>query len=638
MQEFYDLQEIVFSYLCDKNKSPHTIKNYHSCYDRLERYLIENNIGFSLSAADDWLEKVCETISADSQRFYRAPIMRLHDAVSGIMIYRHFPSIQPVTLNLCTVFKNLLEQLLNSFDDCSEATIRNRRRYICHILLRLQKHNVFQIEDISYDVLLTVLEEMDNGAYYSKPQNAEMMNYLLKFLYECNLIPYGYTLLASSLRYDTEKLWRIDNVHFLTEIMQYNSDSDIALEMSLQDYLTVCGTLLNTHSELKYSSSYLGVIRRVINLFFLFLDYNNLCYSPDIGVLWLRCIEPEMTHSRFNNFRRVILLIQQTYLTGRCNIQVHFLYTSPKINLLPEWCGKPAAEFIDLKIRERWADNTIDDFRCAVYRFCQYLVDIGFISFERLDAETVKRFNIWDKHLTPQGKNAYNSRIRKFIEYLSEAGYIHNQWLFLALTNVSAPNESLVVTLTEAEQEELKQALTSDNSALSLRDKAILQLGLYMGIRGCDIVNLTLDNIMWERATISFVQSKTSHGIELPMPDQVANSIYQYIMHERPQSKCKHIFIKHQAPYDSLGRQVCTKALNVALPDRNVPGSGFHVTRKTCATSLLNNGASANVVMETLGHRDTTNLNKYLSLDESNMRLCPLSLHDCDLELEGGFA
>ena len=106
MQEFYDLQEIVFSYLCDKNKSPHTIKNFHNCYLRLERFLIEHDIAFSLSVADDWLEKVCETISVDSQRFYHTPIMRLHDAVSGIMIYRHFPSIQPVTLNLCTGLKN----------------------------------------------------------------------------------------------------------------------------------------------------------------------------------------------------------------------------------------------------------------------------------------------------------------------------------------------------------------------------------------------------------------------------------------------------------------------------------------------------------------------------------------------------
>lgn len=53
MQEFYDLQEIVLSYLCDKNKSPHNIKNYHNCYTRLERYLIEHDIALSLSAADD---------------------------------------------------------------------------------------------------------------------------------------------------------------------------------------------------------------------------------------------------------------------------------------------------------------------------------------------------------------------------------------------------------------------------------------------------------------------------------------------------------------------------------------------------------------------------------------------------------
>lgn len=637
MQEFYRMQEIVFSYLCDKNRSPHTIKNYHHCYDRFERYLIENDIPFSLCAADEWLVKISADMREDSYKFYRAPIMRLKDVASGLMIFRHFPTKQLLTHNLCAEFNELLELLLNSFTDCSEVTVQNRKRYICHILLKLQEHNVYQIEDISYDVLLTVLSEMDNGQYYSKPQNAEMMNYLLTYLYNCGLVSYGYTILMASLRNGNKDIWYFDETNALSEIRQYQSNSDIALEKSLKNYLTDCQMLIDTHYELKYSHSYLNVIQQITKQFYLFLEYNNLCYSSDTGDLWLRLIESKIPHGRFNNHRRVILLLNQIHLTGECDVHSHFSYESPAITTLPEWCRKPAEDFINLKIRERWTNSTVDDYRCAVYRFCRFLVDTGLMSFEELNAETVKQFNISDRHLTPQGKNAYNSRIRKFIEYLSESGYIENQWLFFALTNVCAPGESLVVTLTEAELADLQQAFTSDNSALSLRDKAIIQLGLYMGIRGCDIVNLTLDNIMWEKATISFVQLKTSHGIELPMPDQVANSIYQYIMFERPDSKCKKIFIKHQAPYDDLEPQICRSALDAALPNRNVPGSGFHVMRKTCATRLLNGGASAIVVMETLGHRDTTNIKKYLSLDEENMRQCPLSLMECGLLPAGGF-
>lgn len=164
------------------------------------------------------------------------------------------------------------------------------------------------------------------------------------------------------------------------------------------------------------------------------------------------------------------------------------------------------------------------------------------------------------------------------------------------------------------------------------REKAILELGLFMGLRGCDIVNLSFENIDWDKSTIRFIQRKTAYGLELPMPDQVANALYRYIMHERPESVCDKVFIKHQAPYDNLHRAICDKALNDFLPDRDVPGSSFHVTRKTFATNLLKTGSSSQIVMEGLGHRNTKSIRQYLALNEQFMRLCAISLKECGLE------
>ena len=73
-----------------------------------------------------------------------------------------------------------------------------------------------------------------------------------------------------------------------------------------------------------------------------------------------------------------------------------------------------------------------------------------------------------------------------------------------------------------------------------------------------------------------------------------------------------------------------------ALPERNVPGSGFHVTRKTYATNLLRNDVPVHHVAEALGHQGLYTVQKYLSLEERRMRLCGLSLHDRGLLLKGG--
>ena len=77
--------------------------------------------------------------------------------------------------------------------------------------------------------------------------------------------------------------------------------------------------------------------------------------------------------------------------------------------------------------------------------------------------------------------------------------------------------------------------------------------------------------------------------------------------------------------------------MNKALPERDVKGSGFHVTRKTYATNLLVNDVPAQDVAEILGQRGLATVHKYLSLEESRMRLCGLSLSDKGLPMKGGF-
>ena len=48
------------------------------------------------------------------------------------------------------------------------------------------------------------------------------------------------------------------------------------------------------------------------------------------------------------------------------------------------------------------------------------------------------------------------------------------------------------------------------------------------------------------------------------------------------------------------------------------------------------NNAGIQMVMDSLGHTDNTSVMKYLSFDEERMRLCPLSLTQYSLLLEGG--
>jgi integrase len=257
------------------------------------------------------------------------------------------------------------------------------------------------------------------------------------------------------------------------------------------------------------------------------------------------------------------------------------------------------------------------------------LNSVGIRSFSELTASHIKDFNAQDVHKTPAGKNAYNVRIRKFLFYLGDEGYLNNPMLFVALNRTSAPKETIVVVLSETEMEQLNTELTSEESVLSLRKKAMLLLGLKMGMRSSDIVNLQFDDINWQTASIRFIQSKTSVEVNLPMPTEVGNTLFRYITEERNRKADPNIFLGEKAPHRVVGRAVCRKALKTALPDRNVEGSGFHVTRKTYATNLLRKGVGADKVANALGQQGTASVHRYLSLDVDRMRMCALSLRDC---------
>ena len=87
-------------------------------------------------------------------------------------------------------------------------------------------------------------------------------------------------------------------------------------------------------------------------------------------------------------------------------------------------------------------------------------------------------------------------------------------------------------------------------------------------------------------------------------------------------------------PFNAVTKSVCLNALKKILPERNINGSGFHVTRRTFATDQLKNNVKKNVISDLLGHRSQEQLMKYLNLDSDRMILCPLSLKETNLCME----
>lgn len=192
------------------------------------------------------------------------------------------------------------------------------------------------------------------------------------------------------------------------------------------------------------------------------------------------------------------------------------------------------------------------------------------------------------------------------------------------------------------ETHQIKQALTNEDSGLSLRDRAVGSLALYTGMRCCDIAGLTVSDIDWEKELIHIRQQKTDAPLELPLSVTVGNAIYDYLASERPETECEYVFISENRPYGRLMSGSIGNISNKIMKAANTRQSlgdrrGFHIFRHRVATELLGGGVPQPVISRVLGHTSPDSLEAYLSADFKHLKECALSIERFSMP-EGVFA
>ena len=122
--------------------------------------------------------------------------------------------------------------------------------------------------------------------------------------------------------------------------------------------------------------------------------------------------------------------------------------------------------------------------RSSNIRFCKYLQRVGLKSFSEVSRTVLKDFHLQDLHSTPEGKAAYNCRIRGFLIYLYEQGLVIDPYLYKVLPTIVSQSTTLVQTLSK---EEVAAIWAVDPESLGAESIERLCDGLYRpydGIQG----------------------------------------------------------------------------------------------------------------------------------------------------------
>jgi integrase len=122
----------------------------------------------------------------------------------------------------------------------------------------------------------------------------------------------------------------------------------------------------------------------------------------------------------------------------------------------------------------------------------------------------------------------------------------------LAFLPVLRPKHKNIQYLLEEEVAKVKAVLSDTESGLLLRDKAIITVALYTGLRSCDITGMTMNAIDWNNDLIHIHQQKTEAPLTLPLSATVGNAIFDYIENERPETDSEYMFISLNRPFGRM--------------------------------------------------------------------------------------
>jgi integrase len=162
----------------------------------------------------------------------------------------------------------------------------------------------------------------------------------------------------------------------------------------------------------------------------------------------------------------------------------------------------------------------------------------------------------------------------------------------------------------------------------------MILLGVVMGLRACDIVNLKLTDIDWKQGEIKIMQVKNSVPLALPLTEDVGRAIEDYILHGRQKTDFDAVFLSMRWPHRGFAngeaiRSVYNKCRrNANLPRDAFDGLGFHSLRRAVGKNMSTAGVPIEATAQVMGDRKIDSVKKYIALDSHHLKECALPFAD----------
>lgn len=624
---FYEIADAVKDLLIQDGASQRLIDEHRTCRNSLGAYLAENKSEFSEQQITLWLTKMKSSRSEYTVGRHRVAAYRIllyvetgsihaENTIFGRPEYRYCDSNKPYVL-LSQQFQSIFREYVAEGESRHGYNAMGEYRVpVSEFLLMLQNDGITSLSDIDITHISRIcmfFDEKNRCDQTKRNSKRAVSDFLIHMCGDC--LPWCYRYYASVIGQASDI--PVLDQELLADFPRVDKPS-LALEKSFEEFAAEM-------EKRRYLNGFYGSKKHVFIHFFLFLELNKIAFSKDSIELWISNIGKMVNPGQKTHF---ICWFYEFIKYG--TIDVHNDFKQPdRIELLPDWSRKILVSFLKLKKKEGFATGSIGNFRSAGLSLFEYFEQIGINSCDEITPDILMKFHKNDRHMTIEGKNTRSSKVRKLLTFMAEEGLIPYSHA-LTISTVTAPVVSIPQVLTGEMIQALYEYRDTALTPLEYRNSAMIMLGLRMGFRASDVINLRFENIDWKNKVISIVQAKTGVPVALPMPNDVANSLYLYITkgrHEPAFDSEGYVFISSYAPHGKIRGGAPLRAITEALASHDYYldyHQGFHILRKTFATNLLRASIHTDRISEALGHTCTHAVEDYLSLDEERMRMCAL--------------
>jgi integrase len=155
------------------------------------------------------------------------------------------------------------------------------------------------------------------------------------------------------------------------------------------------------------------------------------------------------------------------------------------------------------------------------------------------------------------------------------------------------------------------------------RDKAMVLLMLFGGLRKSEVLGLTLKDVDFGQRTVLITDGKGGHQRVVAVSETALKALLQYLNGERPPSSSPRLFLVLKGP--RKGQPLSARGLDMVIEyhreQAGTLGVQCHRLRHTCLTRLRQAGMSLEALQAQAGHKSMTSTGIYL-------HLCPRELRE----------